>query len=216
MLSNMRSLAEEGNRLLVFGPQALSANANDFRALQSTVKQHTWIAATIKDLPNIWDDFVKAFPKYNVIPGEALLQNLIKWVDTGDIDLGDNNRLTNIILSPLVIITHITEYLKYLDIDAQRPNQASSTETLGFCIGFLSALAVSVSKESNDIERYGATAIRLAMIIGGIVDTQDALDIQGPSKSLATAWNAPQAAEELKQILGRFPEVRISTLIDKE
>lgn len=68
---------------------------------------------------------------------------------------------------------------------------------------------MSVSKESKDIERYGATAIRLAMIIGGIVDVQDVLDTQGPSKSLATAWNSPKAAEELKQILGRFTEVRI-------
>lgn len=212
----MRSLAQEGNRLLVFGPQALSANANDFRALQSTVKQQTWIAATIKDLPNIWDDFVKAFPKYNVVPGEGQLQNLIKWAETGDLDFGAINRLTNIILSPLVIITHITEYLKYLDTGAQKPNQASSTETLGFCMGFLSALAVSVSKQSEDIERYGATAIRLAMLIGGIVDAQDALDIQGPSKSLATAWNSPQAAEELKQILGCFPEVSIPPLKHKE
>ncbi|KAF3390904.1 Iterative polyketide synthase afoE [Talaromyces pinophilus] len=212
----MRSLAQEGNKLLVFGPQALSANANDFRALQSTVKQQTWIAATIKDLPNIWDDFVKAFPKYNVVPGEALLQNLIKWAETGDIDFGAINRLTNIILSPLVIITHITEYLKYLDTGAQKPNQASATETLGFCMGFLSALAVSVSKQSEDIERYGSTAIRLAMLIGGIVDAQDALDIQGPSKSLATAWNSPQAAEELKQILGCFPEAYVSVSYDDQ
>lgn len=204
----MRSLAQQGDRLLVFGPQALSANVNDFRALQSTVKRHTWIADTIKDLPNIWDDFMQIFPKYNVVLGDTLLQSLVKWAETGDIDLGTDHRLTNIILSPLVIITHITEYLEYLNAGAQKPNQASSTETLGFCMGFLSALAVSVSKESDDIKRYGATAIRLAMIIGGIVDAQDALDTQGPSKSLATAWNSPKGAEELKHILGRFPEVR--------
>lgn len=97
----MRSLAQDGNRLLVFGPQALSASGNDFRALQSTVKQLTWIADTIKDLPNIWDDFVKAFPKYNVVPGQTLLQNLMKWVETGDIELDANNHLPNIILVPL-------------------------------------------------------------------------------------------------------------------
>jgi hypothetical protein len=204
----MLSLAQEGNRLLVFGPQALSANRNDFGALQAKLTQLTWIADTISDLPNIWDDFVKTFPKYNVFPDQNLLKNLTKWVETGDLELGANNHLPNIILSPLVIITHITEYLNYLDTGAPKPSDGSSTETLGFCMGFLSALAVSVSKERKDIERYGATAIRLAMIIGGIVDAQDALDTQGPSKSLATAWNSQKAAEELSQIVGLFPEVR--------
>lgn len=204
----MRSLAQQGDRLLVFGPQALSVNANDFRALQSTVKHYPWIADTIKHLPNIWNDFVKYFPKYSVIPADTLLQGLAKWVETGNIDLGTQNRLTNITLSPLVIITHITEYLEYLNAGARQPSQVSSTETLGFCMGFLSALAVSVSKESNEIQKYGATAIRLAMIIGGIVDAQDALDTEGPSKSLATAWVSTEGAEELKRIVGRFPEVR--------
>lgn len=74
-------------------------------------------------------------------------------------------------------------------------------------MGFLSALAVSISKDEQDIERYGSTAIRLAMIIGGIVDAQEVLNSDGSSKSLATAWNSPKAESELKAILEQFPEV---------
>lgn len=204
----MSKLSQEGSRLLVFGPQALSANGDDFRALQSTVKQkHKWIVDCIADLPKYWKHFVEAFPKYNVIPAEALLQNVQQWAQTGKLESTQTNHLPNIILSPLVVITHITEYFKYLDTTTSKPEQHSSTETLGFCMGFLSALAVSVSTDRRDIEKYGSTAIRLAMIIGGIVDAQDVLDTQGQSKSFATAWSSPKAGDELKRIVNRFPEV---------
>ncbi|EED22683.1 polyketide synthase, putative [Talaromyces stipitatus ATCC 10500] len=212
----MRSIAQEAKRLLVFGPQALSARGSDFRSLQLTVKQLSWIADTITDLPSIWKDFVKEFPKYGVILGEDLLRHLIEWTKTGDLTLSANEHLPNIILSPLVVITHITEYLKYLDTATAKSSYGSSIETLGFCIGFLSALAVSISKDTKDIERYGANAIRLAMIIGGIVDVQDVLDTEGPSKSLATAWNSAKAAEELKEILSRFPEAYVSVSYDDQ
>jgi Starter unit:ACP transacylase in aflatoxin biosynthesis len=205
----MPTLAQEGDRLLVFGPQALSASGNDFLALQSTVKQQQWIVDSIKDLPKYWKQFVEAFPKYNVIPAEVLLKNLLQWAETGKLEGSKTSHLPNIILSPLVIITHITEYIKYLETTAQKPESKSSTETLGFCMGFLSALAVSVSKDLQDIEKYGSTAIRLAMIIGGIVDAQDTLDTQGQSKSLATAWNSPKTGDELNRIVSQFPEVRM-------
>jgi hypothetical protein len=200
----------EGRRLLVFGPQALSLNAAASRALQSTIMQISnkeWICNAIADLPSCWEAFVEEFPKYQVLQGAQTLTKLTKWLKTGNLE-HQLPHLPNIILSPLVIITHITEYLKYLDAASpeSRP-QESSTEILGFCMGFLSALAVAISKDRREIEAYGATVIRLAMLIGGVVDAQGMLDSQGLSKSFATAWTSSEAAAEMDRILKGFPEV---------
>lgn len=205
----------EGNRLLVFGPQTLSLDAAAFHTLQTTVMQmgsNAWVLDTIAELPHCWEAFVAEFPRYKIIQGAQLLTNLGEWFKTGKLD-HESSHLPNIILSPLVIITHISEYMKYLDVASPESRQQwdhpgkSSTEILGFCMGFLSALAVSISKDRRQIETYGATAIRLAMLIGGVVDAQDELDNQGPSKSFTTAWTSSEAAKQMSQILKRFPEV---------
>lgn len=212
----------EGNRLLVFGPQALSLNAAAFQTLQSTVKQmrsNEWVLDTIVGLPQCWQAFVEQFPKYKVVEGAQMLTNLGEWFKTGKLD-HSSPHLPNIVLSPLLMITHITEYMKYLDSSSLESRQEwdhperSSTEILGFCMGFLSALAVSISKDRQQIETYGATAIRLAMLIGGIVDAQEKLDSKGPSKSFATAWTSSEAVEEMNKILRRFPEVNNSSIVE--
>lgn len=207
VFNNMSGL-NQGKRLLVFGPQALSSHGAGFRGLQSSAKQLQWIVDTIADLPSCWNELVGSFPKYNAIKGTSILQSLKEWINTGKFGDYETQNLPNIILSPLVIITHITEYKNYRDAIAPNDSFQSSTETLGFCMGFLSALAVSISKDEQDIERYGSTAIRLAMIIGGIVDAQEVLNSHGSSKSVATAWNSLKAENELKAILKQFPEVR--------
>jgi len=204
------TLPIEGKKLLVFGPQALSLDAAASSALQSTImkiRNKEWICNAIADLPSCWETFVDEFPRYKVFPGAQTLTKLTEWLKTGNLE-HQLPHLPNIILSPLVIISHITEYLNYLDTaSGKSQTQEPPTEILGFCMGFLSALAVAVSKNGSELETYGATAIRLAMLIGGVVDAQEMLDSQGPAKSFATAWNSPTAAAEMERILKGFPEV---------
>jgi hypothetical protein len=199
----------------VFGPQALSFNTAAFHMLQSKVmqmKNKSWILNAIAELPQCWHAFLTEFPKYDVGRGTERLKNFGEWFKTGKPDQ-DFQHLPNIILSPLVVITHLTEYMKYLDTVSPESEQheeqpeLSTTEIVGFCTGFLSALVASVSKDRRQVQQYGAIAIRLAMLIGGVVDAQDQLDKQGTSKSFATSWTSSKAAEEMNRILQRFPEV---------
>ena len=84
-----------------------------------------------------------------------------------------------------------------------------NTETLGFCTGLLGAIAVSSSATQAQFQHYGAVAIRLAMLIGALVDAQDkSEDLYGESKSFSAAWNSPECGAEMTRILERFPEVR--------
>lgn len=70
---------------------------------------------------------------------------------------------TQLLLSPLVVISHSVEYVKYLECahgDGQEQYDNSppcqELETLGFCTGLLSASAVASSKSQVQFEKYGA------------------------------------------------------------
>ena len=115
--------------------------------------------------------------------------------------------MANILLSPLVVAVQLTQYAKYQEGKDSR--EFSNIETLGFCTGLLSALAVSCSRNLEELEKYGAVAIRLAMLIGAVVDAQDAMSEHGPSGSIAASWTSPGAISDLAAVLKAFPDVSI-------
>lgn len=198
----------EGNTVLLFGPQALSFNQEAFLKLRATIlgsPSYQWVLDVVDELPAIWTTLVESIPKLKVINGAKELKNLSVWIRSGDIN-GDSFPLPNILLSPLVVITQLTQYANYTQ-DHPELRKSDNTETLGFCTGILSALAVSSSAGETQFAKYGSVAVRLAMVIGAIVDAQDAPSERGPSKSLATAWNSAHGENELKRILTEFPEV---------
>lgn len=200
----------EGNTVLLFGPQALSFNQEAFLKLRATIlgsPAYQWVLDVVDELPTIWITLLKSIPKLEVIDGAKELKNLSDWIRSGEIR-GDSFPLPNILLSPLVVITQLTQYANYTQ-EHPELRKSDNTETLGFCTGILSALAVSSSAGEAQFAKYGSVAVRLAMVIGAIVDAQDAPSERGPSKSLATAWNSANGEDELKRILAEFPDVGI-------
>lgn len=203
----------EGNTVLLFGPQALSFNQEAFLKLRATIlgsPAYQWVLDVVDELPTIWTTLLKDIPKLEVIDGAQELKNLSDWIRSGDI-YGDSFPLPNILLSPLVVITQLTQYANYTH-EHPELRKPDNTETLGFCTGILSALAVSSSAGEAQFAKYGSVAVRLAMVIGAIVDAQEVPSERGPSKSLATAWNSANGEDELKRILTEFPDVGICPL----
>ncbi|PCH03970.1 Male sterility, NAD-binding [Penicillium occitanis (nom. inval.)] len=203
----------EGNTVLLFGPQALSFNQEAFLKLRATIlgsPAYQWVLDVVDELPTIWIALLNSIPKLEVIDGAKKLKNLSDWIRSGDIR-GDSFPLPNILLSPLVVITQLTQYANYIQ-EHPELRKSDKTETLGFCTGILSALAVSSSAGEGQFAKYGSVAVRLAMAIGAIVDAQDSE--RGPSKSLATAWNTANGEDELKRILAGFPDTYISVSYD--
>lgn len=207
--------------VLLFGPQALSFDATSFDKLRSSVlssDSHHWVLDIIKELPGLWDTLAAQFPKLQSIAGSQWLADLAGWFETGAMAQRERAPLPNTVLSPLVVITQLTEYSEYLRLagskhqDSQAPHHErgvsrSDTETIGFCTGILSAIAVSCSEDQSQFAQFGGVAVRLALLIGALVDAQDASDSEGPSRSLATVWKSRQSKAELMRILGQFPEV---------
>lgn len=206
--------------VLLFGPQALSFDKHSFSRLRTCVLSSTsqhWVLNTIERLPDYWDVLCKEFPKLLIIPGAELLQDLGDWFRDGLIaQQATSSHLPNILLIPLVVIAQLSQYSeylkhsgsKYLGLEDPYTPAQSDTETLGFCTGILSAIVVSCSTNQTQFAEHGGTAVRLAMLIGALLDAQDAQDGEGEWRSLATVWRSQSMAElDMARILRNFPEV---------
>ena len=208
-----------GSTLFLFGPQALSFDEDAFRQLRLSVlktEDHRWILDTIAELPTCLESITKGCHKLRTGSKSnlALLEDLQKWFTIG-ITTHAPFSLPNILLSPLVIITQLIQYAEYQKIS--RPSlkkgedlydpPTHDAETLGFCTGLLSALAVSSSTDRESFENFGAVAIRLGMLVGMVVDAQNEAEESGPSRSLATIWHSVEERQKMSEILGNFSEV---------
>jgi hypothetical protein len=210
-----------GNSVLLFGPQALSFDAKAFQQLRSTILETEdlrWILDAVSELPECLDVFSKEHTHFATTEKtRTQLQELKDWFEKGDLP-DQAFVLPNSLLTPLVIITHLIQYGKYLELSNPPAGKGEDLyalpkggrETLGFCTGLLTAFAVSSSENREEFMRYGAVALRLGMLIGLVVDSQDDSSGAGISRSLATVWNSAEAGEEMNRIVKGFPEVRES------
>jgi hypothetical protein len=202
----------------LFGPQALAFDLKLFSKLRSHLHEapaNRWALDCISELPKFWETLTQNVPKLQHINGAQLLQDLDQALQTGEI-LSSKFPLTNLLLSPLVVIAQLTQYSAFVraglpsldDTDELPAYITDSTETIGLCTGILSALAVSCSSNLSDLSRYGPIAVRLAMLVGALVDAEQASpDSDGSSVSFSVSWNGAQSSTSISQVLGRFPEV---------
>lgn len=203
--------------ILLFGPQPLAFNQVSFNKLRANIVSSpalSWVPNTISELPGYWNTLCAEFPKLRIVSGTVLLRNLNEWIDTGSLEsLPTLPYLPNIVLTPLCVISQLAAYTQYLRLGYTGSKQLqdaevrllANTETTGFCTGILAALAVSSSATHAELEHHGGIAVRLAMLVGAIVDSQDAL--AGESKSFSAVWRTPNEFRKLEEILNSHPEV---------
>ncbi|KAL2813938.1 hypothetical protein BDW59DRAFT_167334 [Aspergillus cavernicola] len=214
----------EGKTILLFGPQALSFREDSLHQLRETIREEDgngWVADVVAELPAYWKRFAEKLPKLRAIAGEKLLGDLNVWLKTGQA-ITAAGQLPNILLSPLVVITQLTQYSKYLtlssdgssDQDRYSAVDGVTAETVGFCTGLLSALAVSSAANRAQFQQYASAAVRLAALIGGLVDTEDLIGQHKESTSFATVWNSEASRAEMTRILEQFSEAYISVQYD--
>jgi len=211
--------------VLLFGPQALSFQEQSFHHLRSAIHSHRdndWMRTVVAELPRYVELFSQKIKKLQPSPALELLQSVAEWLDS-DTPSPVPERLPNTILTPLVVLGQLAQYTQYVEVahvdaglgsDRWSP-QLRRSETLGFCTGVLSALAVSSASNKADFQTFGAVAVRLATLIGAFVDAEDGDGRHAKSKSLSAAWNTPEQGEELKAIVAEDPGAYISVYYDK-
>ena len=209
----------DGNAVFLFGPQALSFDESAFQHLRSTIlkrKGYGWVLDAIADLTGRLESIIHGCPALLVArkSAQSRLEDLQRWFLTGKTST-DVRNLPNTLLSPLVVIMQLVEFVEYQKISNSRDRREEDVlnmlqpdaETLGMCIGFLSAIVVSCSTNRESFEKFGTVAIQLAMIIGMVVDIQNESDQGGPAKSLATIWRSANEKQKMLEIMGSFPDV---------
>ncbi|KAF2084023.1 hypothetical protein K490DRAFT_59975 [Saccharata proteae CBS 121410] len=191
--------------ILVFGPQALNFNQDAFRKLRDDIVNSStlsWAHAVIAKLADHFDEIRAEFSKLAVVDGAELLRNLKDWLDTGNLGkLAALPHIPNINLTPLCVISQLGAYSS---LEKEHDDWRKNTETVGFCTDLLAALAVSLSANETDLAVHGATALRVAMLIGAVVDAQDALE--GESKSFSVVWKTPEDYRSGAAVLHGYPE----------
>ncbi|KAF3483339.1 polyketide synthase [Arthroderma uncinatum] len=210
----------------LFGPQALAFREEAFNTLKNVListPHHQWILDVLESLPELWDTASKELPTIQSLPGGKLLQTLKTWLKENSVT-ETIFPLPNTLLTPLVVVTHLTQYLRYLehvDPTYPGPNHLQSpihtdSETLGLCTGLLSAIVVSSSTNKEQFQHNGAVAIRLAMLIGALVDAEDESSPEGGSISQSITWNSLKSQAKMLEVLKRFPRAYISVRYDEK
>ncbi|KAK7992234.1 protein required for conidial pigmentation [Apiospora saccharicola] len=213
--------------LLVFGPQAPSFKAEDIQKLRSVSGQdkHTsWISKIVAELPDLWGAFEEKFPEYSITEGKRKLQDLHQWIVAGNIP-NDVPQLPNLVLSPLVVMSQIVELLsnRYQEpttVDTgpsdARYFLARTKATVGFCTGIFGALAFSLSNSEDELHDYISRVIRISMLVGGVVDSQEHRSPLGGWRALSVAWKTAEIGEEMGKVLKEYPEAYVSVIYDDQ
>ena len=97
---------------MLFGPQALSFQEDLFHQLKSIVLENAenrWILDTLAELPSLLKTFLEKFPKLQATSGVQLLEDLNDWFKTAKVPPA-SFELPNVLLSPLVVLTQLTQY----------------------------------------------------------------------------------------------------------
>ncbi|KAL8784611.1 MAG: hypothetical protein Q9213_003866 [Squamulea squamosa] len=211
--------------VLLFGPLPLSFDNAAFSKLRRTIvetEDHHWFLDIITNLSQRWKNIITALPSLEAGSGLKQLEDLKRAFFT-DHPLETPFPLSNTLLMPLTVISHLEQYSAFLRRSKSHLDDSAdlftrpkcNPETLGLCTGFLSAVAVACAANKEQFIHYGAVAVHLSMFIGMVVDAQDAALESGSFRALSTAWSSAGGREEVLRILRDFPEAYISVNYDE-
>ncbi|EFX05857.1 polyketide synthase [Grosmannia clavigera kw1407] len=120
----------------------------------------------------------------------------------------------------VTVLVQITQYCRYLEIigkDAHRRvlDSVQSGGVQGFCVGFLSTVAVASSDDESNLGTLAAVALRLAVCIGAYVDADGARNADD-YMSVAVRWQDEndEDKEKVAGIVQSIPGAYISSLND--
>ena len=205
--------------LLCFGPQIQTLDAEYLSQVREVLvlepRLRVFVTA-IETLPDLWKLLVEKNSRLQGTSGFDSINQLLRWIEGKGIHLhqGGQNTLT----LPLTIIVQLTQYFYYLDNDVDYPSQRAVLESVarrgiqGFCAGLLTAVAVACSQNEDDVNRFGAVALRLAFCIGAYVDLDSISNIK--TASLAVRWRSQMGRERIREILKGYSDAYIMVIAD--
>ncbi|KAF2204385.1 hypothetical protein GQ43DRAFT_387983, partial [Delitschia confertaspora ATCC 74209] len=208
--------------LLFFGPQLTKLNHTSLADLQSSITTNPglrFLVDAVTQLPLLWPTIVQSYPRLAKVQGEEQLEKLCSFVQGGDL-LNPKTLESNILIAPLTVLSHI---VGSLGLFGESPDSISLKDdtTLGavqgFCIGFLSAAALSSSCNLEEFKKLAAITLRLAVCIGAVVDLdQESFSPEARHTSVVIRWSTDAQKAILEKVLAAYPAAYISCVSDQK
>lgn len=220
-----------GGTSFLFGTVTASHNADSIRDLKrhfDNTPSLQWMRDTTSELPSYWDLLRTKVPNIEgSYPGRKILEDFDRWLRQGFSPEEESVSLGNTTILPLVVMVGLTEFWQHIEsmtpgsedplkdfLARLRTDEGSSVESIGLCAGMLTAYAVASSRTRLEFQKYGAAAIRLAMMVGVAIDAQDAW--HGPAKSYVASWRTPEQGEQMKRTINLvYPQAYVSVWYDE-
>lgn len=206
--------------LLAFGPQIEFSFQDVLADLRQELINNPRLSgfhSAVKHLPGFWKTLIDSDSTLDPVPGAEYLGHLRRWVVDGGLFPHHLGKITNVYALPITVILQITQYFRYLswlgvdDAHGVVLEGLESDGIQGFCLGFLSALAVSSSEQEADIGPVATISLRLAVSIGAYVD-QDGVFAEPPNEMACAAirWRGENVSkrDELTDLIRTYPDVR--------
>ncbi|KAL7929919.1 hypothetical protein V8C35DRAFT_314154, partial [Trichoderma chlorosporum] len=197
---------------VLFGPQGqVTTNTLlELRALLHENSHLNFLSETISELPTIWRAILGACPDLDRLPAEKRLTELSQFFEGGPAPTF-SEPADNVLLCPLTVIAHIVEFWKATHGLGDRSFIGSQLRDVqGFCLGFLTAAALSCSRNEDQYKSLASTAVRLALCLGAVVDLNAVSD---PSPlTMAVRWKSKAYWQHLQNTIQRHPRTYISCI----
>lgn len=196
---------------VLFGPQDTIAPQSllDIRSLLQENADLDFLSRTISELPTLWPAIQEVWPQLNKLPGARKLTELCHFFQGGP-SLTFSESTNNLLLSPLTIISQIIDFWKLSHgVDSRPPIESHLGDVQGFCLGFLTATAISCSRNEAQFQALASKAVRLALCMGALVDS-DALnngDGRDAASTVAVRWKSTAHLQHLDRTLNQYPKV---------
>lgn len=205
--------------LLVFGPQTEFPSEEILSDLRQELISNPHLTAlkdSVAELPHFWKTLVTFDPSLRVVPGSEHLAHLVQWVTDGGSFPHYNqgaDTLNHYALAVTVLL-QISQYLRYLgnlgEVSHHRilSSVSEGGGIQGFCVGFLSAIAIAGTVDEAGLGATAAIALRLAVCVGAYVD-RDGVFAKEPSlmRCVAVRWRG-EGMKEVQDVIRSFPQVR--------
>lgn len=164
--------------LLVFGPQTEFPPESSLQAARQDLIRSPHLVAlrqALVNLPEYWRSLIKFDPSLQRVPGDEYIDHLRQWAEHGGPFPHHDGHVPNHYALAVTILLQIIQYVRFLE-HLRSGSHSKVLESVrtggiqGFCVGFLSALAVATAQNEADIGASAAIALRLAVFIGAYVD----------------------------------------------
>ncbi|KAL7940701.1 hypothetical protein V8C42DRAFT_361770 [Trichoderma barbatum] len=217
-----KGLAENGTGTgeavsVLFGPQG-QVTTNTLLEIRALLHENThlnFLSETISELPTLWRAILGAWPDLDRLPAEERLTELSQFFKGGPAP-SFSEPADNILLCPLTVIAQIVEFWKSTHGIGDRSFIGSQLRDVqGFCLGFLTAVALSCSRNEAQYKSLASTAVRLAVCLGAVVDLNAVSDSGsrcGSASTMAVRWKSKAHWQHLQHTIERYPRAYLSCI----